>query len=927
MEISRNLLKEFAFLTANNETDSSEDNKYVRGTVKSTEDNKYVQIDGSTTLTPISEVVDVEDGDRVLVSIENHSATILGNFTFPPSARKEQEAIDKADDAQNTANSANETAVTAAEKAEEAYAKADSAIDSSASAIESANSAKQSAQEAIDAANTANQNAADAKQSATEAASSAQTAREEAASAQQAAASAQNEVTRINGEITAVKGDVSDALDQVADQAAETEAIKQTLETSYAKKTDVSTIEANLKTEISAKVGELQTTVEQNYAAKNDVVALEGELQSQITQNAEGLTSTAQKVEKLESDTTEAQKKVDQALENAANAQTTADQAQSAAAKAQSDADLAKENAATADKKAQDANDAALDAKLAAHVADEALAAARTALDEARQNYENVVNNPESTDEQIQAAQDKVDAATEAVNSALENAAEAAYVANQAQEAANQAAAEAAQAQSDASNAQMKADNASLAADKAQEAADKAQEDVAALTQRVTTAETKIQQNSDAITLSASKVDEIGDKLVNDYYTKTETDAKIKVSADSITSTVNTTITEEIGKVQIGGRNLLFHSSMIGEELAFDNLLVMNRVLSNEYTDEGWHFTTPDSSVSGSHPNNAYGFQFNDWRTLGINAEDSLIFSLDIKGTWEGNDDPNFRPYIQIKISTNINTDPPSESDPTNWINGSGSKKKFIDLTESWQRVYIIWKLPEANVFVSYGLILGIHGSYGGNIYIRNIKLEKGTKPTEWSPAPEDKASSSAVNDLEEQMSYNDARISISESTIQQLSDSISMLVTDENGNSMMTQTSEGWTFNIGDITETLNNAKDELNNLSGSVDEADTAINNLNSLVNDLSQKTAYIIMTTDESGSPCIELGKSDNDFKVRITNTSVDFMDGTSKIAYVSNKTLYIERAIVKDELQIGEGTGYIWKRRSNGNMGLRWVGGNI
>ena len=115
------------------------------------------------------------------------------------------------------------------------------------------------------------------------------------------------------------------------------------------------------------------------------------------------------------------------------------------------------------------------------------------------------------------------------------------------------------------------------------------------------------------------------------------------------------------------------------------------------------------------------------------------------------------------------------------------------------------------------------------------------------------------------------------------------------------------------------------LNNLAGTVNQVDETIGNLNDLANDLSKKTAYITMTTDDSGNPCIELGKSDNDFKVRITNTSIDFMEGSSKIAYLSNSSLYIERAVIKNELQIGEETGYIWKKRSNNHMGLRWLGG--
>ena len=173
----------------------------------------------------------------------------------------------------------------------------------------------------------------------------------------------------------------------------------------------------------------------------------------------------------------------------------------------------------------------------------------------------------------------------------------------------------------------------------------------------------------------------------------------------------------------------------------------------------------------------------------------------------------------------------------------------------------------------------------------------------------------------------NTDRISVSESTIQQLADQISTLVVDENGESMMTQTADGWRFDMTSINQTLNDTATNLNELTESSAEVANTVNNLNSLVNDLSEKTAYILMTTDDEGNPCIELGKSDNDFKVRITNTSVDFLNGTSKIAYVSGQALYIEKAIIKNEIQIGEGSGFVFKRRGNGNMGIRWVGGDI
>lgn len=172
----------------------------------------------------------------------------------------------------------------------------------------------------------------------------------------------------------------------------------------------------------------------------------------------------------------------------------------------------------------------------------------------------------------------------------------------------------------------------------------------------------------------------------------------------------------------------------------------------------------------------------------------------------------------------------------------------------------------------------------------------------------------------------NEERISNAESSITQLADSITTLITDDDGNSMMEQTSDGWTFNISVITSSINDAKEVIENTSGDVEQLDQIVSNLDSLLNDISEKTAYINLTTDDTGRPCIELGRTDDPFKVRITNTSMDFMEDGSIIAYVSNKTLFIEKAIIKNEIQIGEGDGFVWKRRGNGNMGVRWVEGS-
>ena len=109
-------------------------------------------------------------------------------------------------------------------------------------------------------------------------------------------------------------------------------------------------------------------------------------------------------------------------------------------------------------------------------------------------------------------------------------------------------------------------------------------------------------------------------------------------------------------------------------------------------------------------------------------------------------------------------------------------------------------------------------------------------------------------------------------------------MVKDKNGSTVLTQNSSGWQFDLSAVEKNLNNTANEMNKIAGTVTEVDSAIKNLNQTVQDLGKKTAYIVMTTDENGAPCIELGKEDNPFKVRITNTSVDFLEGSSRIAYV-------------------------------------------
>lgn len=106
---------------------------------------------------------------------------------------------------------------------------------------------------------------------------------------------------------------------------------------------------------------------------------------------------------------------------------------------------------------------------------------------------------------------------------------------------------------------------------------------------------------------------------------------------------------------------------------------------------------------------------------------------------------------------------------------------------------------------------------------------------------------------------------------------------------------------------------------LGGNASTLEDAVDNVEKNINYLAEKTEYISVGTDDDRNPYIELGKKDSDFKLRITNEKLEFHDGSSIPAYISHQKLMIRKAEVIDELRFGD---FVWRKRSNGNMGLIW-----
>lgn len=353
-------------------------------------------------------------------------------------AEAAQASADQAKQSADAAKTAADNAQSAVDAVEADVASLETSVDNAQKAADNAQAAAVTAKTAADNAQQSADNAAAEAETAKTNAAAAQTKAEEAAgSAASAQETAANAVTKANAAQTtadAARSEVAQANEEIEGLSTSLETTKQTLEADYSKKTDLSTVQANL--------------------------------QAQITENAAQIEITHSKIVKVDETANDAKEKAEAASTAAGKAQTDATAAKTAAANAQTAADNAKTAADNAQSEADAAKTAATNAK---SVADKA----QSDLEAAQADLATVSGRVDATEEDIAAAQKAVTTAQAAADKAKQDAAAAQTKAETAQSAADDAATK-------ATNAQTKADAAKTAADDAALAASNAQTDAAA---------------------------------------------------------------------------------------------------------------------------------------------------------------------------------------------------------------------------------------------------------------------------------------------------------------------------------------------------------------------------------------------------------------------------------------------------------------
>ena len=426
---------------------------------------------------------------------------------------------------------------------------------------------------------------------------------------------------------------------------------------------------------------------------------------------------------------------------------------------------------------------------------------------------------------------------------------------------------------------------------------------------RVTNAESQIIQNAESIASIVSRT------------TETEKDiSTLEQTASSLTSRVST------AEKTISGNTVLAtnaqntaddaQTAAANAQADIDDLEIGGRNLALS-TAEGKSHTMANSAGNDSW--NAC----NSYWTHGIVLEigQTYTISFDYVLEWGDVAIPTAASQIGPGIGSDNGTNAPGSYIADTfamvadlWNYGSG---KY----ESGRFVYTFTNTKSTELYFAFRMLRSYtYDITGITMTISNFKLEIGNRATDWTPSPDDMATSDELATVQSSAELTEARVTTAESLIQQLSDSIAMLVTDGNGESLMVQTENGWTFSTGEIQNAVDATSENLANLTDEMGSVNSTVGALQQAVNDLGILNDYVKIGTYED-EPCIELGESDSDFKLIITNTRIMFMEGSSVPAYINNQSLFIKKAVIEEELQQGE---FVWKARSNGNLGLIWKG---
>lgn len=293
--------------------------------------------------------------------------------------------------------------------------------------------------------------------------------------------------------------------------------------------------------------------------------------------------------------------------------------------------------------------------------------------------------------------------------------------------------------------------------EKAQSTANTAKERIETISQTVN----EVKQTADSNSAQITQMNQtVAQKADGSKVTKLEErTSSVEQNLYGFKSEVSSTYTTktEFENMEIGGRNLLHKTSF--EQVVVGNAFTVDGVTHNTYAD-GWggYNGGIDNPTTSYHAyldpiTHHYVFDETDgngnWKGLAVNNNNGGLFVTDFSGSYifsatlkaTGSGTKLYGGFYYVKKGTS------NYEFYSNWF--------MISNISDGKEVRLSAKVPlNDDVDLNYGVSFYIYGyNFSGRSKLEmwNPKLEKGTKATDWTPAPEDMVDKSTYNSYVQQ--------------------------------------------------------------------------------------------------------------------------------------------------------------------------------